>query len=183
MNIGRLNVLIVDPSPQVGDVLSILMDDFGFITHVAQGGMQALGIMGQRPIDFLCFAHELGDMGGIELFVKARTGELLSHQIGCLVTADLRNQILTGALEDDFRKRGLSKRESGTSSATSVPRVDIHSGKSEFLNYYRRILGGLGLNAVISVVHTAGSMGKKSLTPILALSSFDHPKVSGVAAI
>jgi CheY-like chemotaxis protein len=183
MNIGRLNVLIVDPSSLVTDMLSTLLEETGCITHVAQDGLHALGIMGHNSIDFLCFANELGDMGGIELFVKARTRELLSHQIGCLLTADLRSQILTCAPEEGFLKRVFSMREPLDSSANKVPRSDIHTGKSEFLNHYRGILESLGLTTAVNVVHTAGSMGKKSLTPILAISSFDHTEMSVVATI
>jgi len=175
MNAEKSNVLIVDPSPLVTDMLSALLGESGLLTHVAQGGQQALAVMGSKPIDFLCFAGELGDMGGIELYVSARTRKLLSHQIGCLMTVDLRRQILTGALENSFRLHDAGQRSIGDALSINVPGTDVHTGKSDLLEYYRRILESLGLMVSINLVHTASSnTGKKSLTPILAISSFDQ---------
>jgi CheY-like chemotaxis protein len=172
MNSEKSNVLIVDPSPLVSGMLSTLLDEYGFITHVAQRGRHALEIMEHKPIDWMCFSCELGDMSGIELFVSAGTRKLLSHQIGCLTTADLRRQILTGALEDDFRKRDAYQRNDGN--YVTAPRADAHTEKSEFLRYYSRILERLGFKVSINLVHTAnGGMGKKYLTPILAISSYE----------
>ena len=174
MNAEKSNVLIVDPSLPVTNMLSLLLEEGGLLTHVAQGGRQALEIMGCKPIDCLCFAGELGDMGGIELYVSARTRKLLSHPIGCLMTCDLRRQILTGEMEDSFRKRDLCQCNGQDSVATSLTGTDFHTEKYDFIQYYRRKLESLGLKVSINVVHTAnGGAGKKSLTPILAISSYE----------
>jgi len=178
MNTHKTNVLIVDPSQTVTCVLSTLFGEHGFEAHVAQAGWEALQIMECVPVDSLCFAYELGDMAGIELFMTAQSHKLLGHQMGIMVSSDLRKQVIgweqdAGKMED-FQKRHSGRQNSGNSAASMGHHMDRCPDGATVMLHYRQILERFGMKVDVSGVCAASeSLCRKSMIPILALSSFN----------
>ena len=174
IDIPGKDVLIVDPSTLVCDSLSVLLGEQGFEAQAAKCGLEALEIMKCKSLDWLCFSYDLGDMDGIELFVRARTRGLLRQQVGCMVTADLRKALIKSGKDSEFLQRCPSQQSDRDEVETQMPCADVHTGSLDTLLYYRRILERIGMKVCISVVRTASeNFGKKTLTPILAISSFN----------
>lgn len=211
-----MNVLIVDPSRTVTYTLSTLFAKHGFEPRVAKLGHEALDILECGPVDLLCFAYELGDMDGIELFVTAKARKLLHHQPGVMFTSSLHKQVINRALDagvtECFQKRRPEQLEQFIENFAASNRLRINGcvllveDSASAVLYYRQILEHLGLKVdvcasaeeaikrfagkhydlvvtdyVLSGVGTGfsviravrESVGKKSVTPILAISSFN----------
>lgn len=211
-----MNVLIVDPSRTVSYTLSTLFAKHGFEPRVAKLGHEALEALEQGSVDLLCFAYELGDMDGIEMFVTAKARKLLHHQPSLMFTSSLHRRVVNRALEagvtECFQKRHLERLEQFIKNFAASNRQRFNASvllvedSTATAMYYCKILEQLGLKIdvsasaeeaverfaaghydlvvtdyVLSGVETGLSViravretrGRKSLTPILAISSFN----------
>lgn len=211
-----MSVLIVDPSRVVIHTLSTLFAKHGVEPRVAKSGHEALKILERGPVDVLCFAYELEDMDGIELFVTAKARKLLHHQPGVMFTSSLNKKLVNRALgagvTECFQKRHPEQLEKFVENFALNNTLRINGcvllveDSASTVMYYRQVLEHLGLKIevsgsaeeaielfatrhydlvvtdyVLSGVGTGFSViravratpGKKSMTPILAISSFD----------
>jgi two-component system cell cycle response regulator len=212
-----MNVLIVDPSRTVTYMLSTLFAKHGFEPRVAKLGREALEILGRWPVDLLCFAYELDDMNGIELFVAARAHKLLHQQPGLMFTSShdkhLIDQALDAGVTECFQKRYPEQLEQFVENFSASNRqlfegcvllvedspinalycrhllenlgleVDVSGSAEEAIKlfagkHYDMVVTDyvlLGMETGFSVIRAVReSAGKKSLTPVLAMSSFDN---------
>ena len=212
-----MNVLIVDSSRTVTNTLSTMFAKHGFEPSVAKLGHEALEIMERGQVDLLCFAHELGDMDGIELFVTAKSRKLLHNQPGVIFTSSLNKKLVSRALDagvtECFQKRHPEQLEQFIENFAASNRLRLNGcvllveDSASAVMYYRQILENIGLKVdvsgnaeeaiehfaarhydlvvtdyVLSGVGTGFSViravrdtpGRKSQTPILAISSFGN---------
>ncbi len=212
-----MNVLIVDPSRTVTATLSSLFAKHGFEPRVAKLGNEALETLQRSPTDLLCFAYELGDMNGIEMFVTAKARKLLHHQPVVMFTSTLRKSVVNRALDagvtECFQKCNLDHFEHFIENFAVSHRQRISGtvllveDSATSVMYYRQVLERIGLVVEVSrsaedaierfaaehfdlvvtdyvlsgkatgfavVRAVRDSLGKKALTPILVISSFDE---------
>lgn len=212
-----MNVLIVEASRTVAYALSTLFSKHGFEPRVVKLGHEALKVLETGTVDLLCFAYELDDMDGIELFVTAKARKLLHDQPGVMFTSSHHKQLTQRALDagvtECFEKRHPEQLEKFIENfaASNILRADgrvllVEDSESNAL-YCRKILERLGLEVdvcgsaeeaikrfadghydlvvtdyMLSGLETGFSViravresaGKKALTPVLAMSSFDN---------
>ncbi|MFZ2406655.1 MAG: diguanylate cyclase, partial [Methylobacter sp.] len=165
----------------------------------------------------VCFAYELSDMNGIDMFISARARKLLHHQPGLMFAATHDKEVVDRALEagvtECFSKSNLLQLERFVENFAAGGqgrvngRVLLVEDSSSAVMFYSRILENMGLSVencrsaeeaivrlehqsfdlvitdyVLAGVETGFSViravrdlpGKKSMTPILAVSAFDN---------
>lgn len=213
-----MKALIVDPSRVVVSTLSMLFGRYGIDSSSVGCGQDALSLLAHEQVDLICFAYELSDMNGIDMFISARANKLLHHhQPGLMFASTHDKSAVDRALEagvtECFSKNNLSQLEQFVEkfAAGSQSRIDgsvlLVEDSSSAAMLYRRTLEQMGLcvehcrsaeEAIILLEHqnfdlvitdymlagveTGFSViravrdlpGRKSMTPILAISAFDN---------
>ena len=211
-----MRALIVDPSRVVVSTLTILFGRYGIDSSYVKCGKEALDLLKHEQVDLICFAYELNDMNGIDMFIAARANKLLHHQPGLMFSSTHDKSVVGRALEagvtECFSKSNLPKLEQFVEkfAAGSHDRIDgsvlLVEDSSSATIFYRRILEHMGLSVdscrsaeeamvlierqnfdlvitdyVLAGVETGFSViravrelpGRKSMTPILAISAFE----------
>lgn len=213
-----MKVLIVDPSRVVVSTLSMVFGRYGIDSSFVKCGRDALKLLEHEQVDLICFAYELGDMNGIDMFISARVKKLLHHhQPGLMFASTHQKNIVDRALEagvtECFSKSNLPQLEKFVENfaASSHTRIDgsvlLVEDSSSAVIFYRRTLENMGLSVescrsaeeaailiehqnfdlvisdyVLAGVETGFSViravrdlpGRKSMTPILAISAFEN---------
>lgn len=147
--------MIVEPSRVAAHMLSMLFGRYGIKSRIAHGGKEALDMLESTPADLLCFAYELEDMDGIDLFVGARSRKLLHHQPGLMFSSTRRKAVLERALEagvtECFSKQNLAQLEqfiekfAAANRAHFEGRVLLVEDSMPAALFYRQVLERLGL--------------------------------------
>ncbi len=212
-----MKALIVDPSRVVVCKLSMLFGFYGIDSCSVKCGQEALSLLKHEQVDLVCFAYELIDMNGIDMFIAARAHKLLHHQPGLMFAATHDKEVVDKALEagvtECFSKNNLAQLEQFVEkfAANGQGRIDgrvlLVEDSSSAVIFYSRILENMGLKVehcpsaeeattlieqqnydlimtdyILAGVETGFSViravrdlpGKKSMTPILAISAFDN---------
>jgi two-component system cell cycle response regulator len=213
-----MKALIVDPSRVVVSTLSMLFGRYGIDSSSVRCGQEALSQLEHEQVDLICFAYELSDMNGIDMFISARANKLLHHhQPGLMFAATHDKSAVDRALDagvtECFSKSNLSQLEQFVEKFAAVGQVGIEGSvllvedSSSAAMLYRRTLEQMGLNVehcrsaeeaialldqqnfdlvitdyMLAGVETGFSViravrglpGRKSMTPILAISAFDN---------
>ena len=213
-----MKALIIDPSRVVVSTLSMLFGRYGINSSSVRCGRDALSLLEHEQVDLICFAYELSDMNGIDMFISARANKLLHHHQPGLMFAsthdkDAVDRALEAGVTECFSKSNLSQLEQFVEKFAAVGQVGIEGSvllvedSSSAAMLYRRTLEQMGLNvehcrsaeeAIIlldrqnfdlvitdymlagvetgfSVIRAVrGLPGRKSMTPILAISAFDN---------
>lgn len=212
-----MKALIVDPSRVVVSRLSLVFGRNGIDSISVGCGQDALDLLKRESVDMMCFAYELGDMNGIDLFIYARANKLLHHQPALLFASTHDKNMVDRALEagvtECFSKNNLPQLEQFVEKLAAVGQVRIDGAvllvedSSSAAMLYRRTLERMGLRVehcrsaeeaipliesrnfdlvitdyVLAGVETGFTViravrnlpGRKSMTPILAISAFDN---------
>ena len=69
------NILVVDDNPIMHRTLGLIMRKIGHQAIVANNGIQALEIIGSRPVELAIIDMNMPGMGGLELVEKIRADE------------------------------------------------------------------------------------------------------------
>jgi len=71
---GTETILIVDDRPEVAEVAQAMLEEIGYTTHVAYGGVEALQVMSENPAVDMVFTDLImpGKMNGVMLAREAR---------------------------------------------------------------------------------------------------------------
>jgi two-component system cell cycle response regulator len=212
-----MKALIVDPSRVVVTTLSMLFDRYGISSSSVGCGQDALNLLEHERVDLICFAYELWDMNGIDMFIAARANKLLHHEPGLMFAATHDKAAVDRALDagvtECFSKSNLAQLEQFIEkfAAGGQGRIDgsvlLVEDSSSAAMLYRRTLELMGLcvehcrsaeeaiplieqqnfdlvitDYVLAGVETGFSViravrelpGRKSTTPVLAISAFDN---------
>jgi two-component system cell cycle response regulator len=151
-----MRVLIVDPSRVVVSTLSMLFGRHGIDSSSVGCGRDALALMEREPVDLICFAYELSDMNGIDMFISARANKLLHyHQPGLMFASTHDKSVVDRALEagvtECFSKSNLPQLERFVEkfAAGSLGRIDgnvlLVEDSNSAAMLYRRTLEQMGL--------------------------------------
>lgn len=150
-----MNVLIIEPSRTVAYTLSTLFGKYGFEPRVARSGQEALEMLKGSPAELLCFAYELGDMDGVELFISAKAHKLVHHQPGLMFASTQRKAVLNRALmagvTECFSKRDLDQLEqfverfAASNHACVNGRVLLVEDSASAAMLYRQVMERMGL--------------------------------------
>lgn len=93
-----MKALIVDPSRLVRTILgSAFAKNNVEPVKVCSGG-EALEALAAGGVDFLCFALEVGDMDGIEFYMRAKAAGLLGKHPAVMVTSITDDEVAAKAL-------------------------------------------------------------------------------------
>jgi len=213
-----MKALIVDPSRVVVSTLSMMFGRYGIDSGSVGCGQDALSLLEYEQVDLICFAYELSDMNGIDMFISARANKLLHHHQPGLMFASTHDKgavdrALEAGVTECFSKSNLSQLEQFVEkfAAGGQGRIDgsvlLVEDSSSAAMLYCRTLEQMGLRvehcrsaeeAIILLEHqnfdlvitdymlagveTGFSViravrdlpGRKSMTPILAISAFDN---------
>lgn len=102
-----MKALIVEPSRMIRNVLSSLFAKNNVASVAVETAAEALAALALEPIDFLCFSMQLGDMTGIEFFVKAKEGGLIGKHPSVMLTSSQESvtaQAVSQGVTECFRK-------------------------------------------------------------------------------
>lgn len=94
-----MKALIVDPSRVVVSTLTLLFGRYGIDSSFVKCGQEALNLLEHEQVDLICFAYELSDMNGIDMFISARANKLLHHQPGLMFASTHDKSVVGRALE------------------------------------------------------------------------------------
>jgi two-component system cell cycle response regulator len=108
-----MKVLIVEPSRLVALMLASMFGKHGFEVIQARNGAEALNLLARQRVDLLCFAYELGDMNGIDLFVTVKARGFAYHQPALLFASTHDKKVVDHALEagvtECFSKKQMAR--------------------------------------------------------------------------
>lgn len=151
-----MRALIVDPSRLVVSRLSMLFGRNGIESSSVGCGRDALELLKREPVDIMCFAYELGDMNGIDLFIHARVSKLLHHHQPALMFASTHDKsavdrALEAGVTECFSKSNLQQLEQFVEKFAALGQVRIDGvvllveDSSSAAMLYRRTLEQMGL--------------------------------------
>jgi CheY-like chemotaxis protein len=121
--IGAPVVLVVDDEPLVRQLLCDILQGAGYITHAAEGGLQAVEIARKEIIDVVLLDIMMPGMSGLE--VLARLGELIPNSPVVIVTASPTSEHAIAALRlgaFDFIVKGVKSEAMLSTVARAVER-------------------------------------------------------------
>jgi DNA-binding response OmpR family regulator len=100
MNLGpATRVLIVDDSPDIRELLEIMLNWDGFVTLTASSGEEALASAAEQLPDLILLDFVLPDLSGCEVAARMK---------GDLRTKDIPIMIISGMSDSASRRRALS---------------------------------------------------------------------------
>jgi two-component system response regulator PilR (NtrC family) len=83
--VARPRILVVDDEPSMRDMLRIVLRRDGYDVLVAASGKEAIGLLGQEPIDLLLSDIRMPDIGGVEVLRAAK--DLNREVVAFMMTA------------------------------------------------------------------------------------------------
>jgi two-component system cell cycle response regulator len=108
-----MKALIVEPSRLVALMLTSMFGKHGIEVVEVRTGAGALEALGRQRFDILCFAYELADMTGIDLFVTAKARGFAHHQPALLFASTHDKRVVDHALEagvtECFSKKQMTR--------------------------------------------------------------------------
>jgi two-component system cell cycle response regulator len=102
-----MKALIVEPSRMIRNVLASLFAKNNVTSVAVETAAEALAALAHEPIDFLCFSMQLGDMTGIEFFVKAKANGLIGKHPSVMLTSSqesITSEAISQGVTECFRK-------------------------------------------------------------------------------
>jgi len=151
-----VRALIVDPSRVVANTLTMLFDRYDIASSSVRCGQDALNLLEHEQVDLICFAYELSDMNGVDMFIAARANKLLHHQPGLMFTSTHAKSVVDRALDagvtECFAKSNLPQLEQFVEkfAASNRGRIDgsvlLVEDSSSATVFYSRILEHMGLH-------------------------------------
>ncbi len=82
-----MKALIVEPSRMIRNVLTSLFAKNNITAVAVESAGEALAALAGERVDFLCFSMQLGDMDGIEFFIKAKEQGLIGKHPSVMLTS------------------------------------------------------------------------------------------------
>jgi CheY-like chemotaxis protein len=107
-----LSILVVDDNPSITRTLADILEVLGYEVHVANSGIEALGILRDQPVELLLTDVKMPGMNGVELFLETKK----THP-------HLTTFIMTAYAADDLIMQGKT---AGIKTVLTKP-VDIES--------------------------------------------------------
>lgn len=139
----------------VSNILTELFARYGMDSTVVTSGRDALEALEAGSIDLLCFAYELIDMNGVDMYVRARARKLVHHQPAVLFAATHEKAVIDRAIEagvtECFSKRQFARFEQFVENFTSNrhalqgSRVLLVEDSPSAALYYSHIMTDMGL--------------------------------------
>ncbi|MCK9389078.1 MAG: diguanylate cyclase [Sulfuritalea sp.] len=148
--------LIVDPSRVVTSILSSLFARHGMEPCAIASGHEALKVVKTEPVEFMCFAYELGDMTGIDFFIRAKAEKILHNAPSVLFATSHDKDIVDRAIEagvtECFSKYQMADFERFVEKFAAANRRRIAGSillvedSASMAMYCRQVLENMGLN-------------------------------------
>jgi CheY-like chemotaxis protein len=107
-----LSILVVDDNPSITRTLADILEVLGYEVHVANSGIEALGILRNQHVELLLTDVKMPGMNGVELFLETKK----THP-------HLTTFIMTAYAADDLIMQGKT---AGIKTVLTKP-VDIES--------------------------------------------------------
>jgi two-component system cell cycle response regulator len=124
-----MKALIVEPSRLVALMLTSMFVKHGLEVIQVRTGAEALDVLERQRIDLMCFAYELSDMTGIDLFVTAKSRGLAHHQPALLFASTHDKKVVDHALEagvtECFAKKQMARLDDFVGRFATSGRVSI----------------------------------------------------------
>lgn len=110
-----MRALIVDPSRLVRTILGSTFAKNNVEPIKANSGGEGLEVLAAGGVEFLCFALEVGDMDGIEFYMRAKAAGLLGKHPAVMVTSinddEVAEKALTAGVTEIFLKSEIEQFE------------------------------------------------------------------------
>ncbi len=70
---GKKTILVVDDTLEMREVLAFVLEEEGYLVHLAANGLEGLGILEKHSVDLVISDIFMPDMDGFELSMEIRT--------------------------------------------------------------------------------------------------------------
>lgn len=113
MQTKQRSLLLVDDSKTYQAMVHSMLSDAGFEVVSCESGQQALSVLNERYIDFICTALQLVDIDGIALCQRIRALPASSHKpVALLTSRDIKgvlSQAMCAGITDVFHKSDIQE--------------------------------------------------------------------------